>query len=347
MSPKHHTVAIAIALTAAVVLAAGAYAYDSSRDDLISTGVTIAGVDVGGVHASTARKRVSDRLLGRLERPVRVAVAGRRFKLTAARAHLVADVDGMVQQAVDRSRSGGLPVRVWRGITASKVRANVPPQVTYSEVAVRRFVRDVKGAIDRPARDADVRFQTAALPAIPSRKGLQLKAGPLRREVEAALSSLGSARRVRATVKVTKPKVTTAHLGTKYPYVITVDRGAFTLRLFKHLKLKKKYRIAVGQAGLETPAGLYHIQDKQIDPAWHVPERPWAGKLAGKVIPGGVPENPLKARWMGIFDGAGIHGTADIGSLGSAASHGCIRMAIPDVIELYDQVPVQTPVFVQ
>ena len=50
------------------------------------------------------------------------------------------------------------------------------------------------------------------------------------------------------------------------------------------------------------------------------------------------PENPLKARWLGIYDGAGIHGTDQTYSLGSAASHGCIRMAIPDVIELYDQV---------
>ena len=71
-----------------------------------------------------------------------------------------------------------------------------------------------------------------------------------------------------------------------------------------------------------------------------------AGSLAGRVIPGGTPQNPLKARWMGIYDGAGIHGTDQVGSLGTAASHGCIRMAIPEVIELYDKVPVNTPVYV-
>ena len=57
-------------------------------------------------------------------------------------------------------------------------------------------------------------------------------------------------------------------------------------------------------------------------------------------------QRPLKARWLGIYDGAGIHGTDDIGSLGSAASHGCIRMAVPDVIELYDEVAVQTPIYI-
>ena len=98
------------------------------------------------------------------------------------------------------------------------------------------------------------------------------------------------------------------------PYVVTVDRGGFRLRFFKRLRLAKTYRIAVGQVGLETPAGLYHVQNKAVNPAWHVPNSAWAGDLAGKVIPGGVPENPLKARWLGIYAGAGIHGTADIGS---------------------------------
>jgi lipoprotein-anchoring transpeptidase ErfK/SrfK len=77
-----------------------------------------------------------------------------------------------------------------------------------------------------------------------------------------------------------------------------------------------------------------------------VPQSPWAGKLAGTVVPGGTPQNPLKARWLGIFNGAGIHGTDAIGSLGTAASHGCIRMAVPDVIQVYDEVPVGAPVYI-
>jgi lipoprotein-anchoring transpeptidase ErfK/SrfK len=101
----------------------------------------------------------------------------------------------------------------------------------------------------------------------------------------------------------------------------------------------------VGMQGLETPAGLYHIQDKQVNPSWHVPNSAWAGSLAGKVIPPG-PQDPIKARWMGFFNGAGIHGTDEIGSLGHNASHGCVRMAIPDVETLYDQVSVGTPVYV-
>jgi lipoprotein-anchoring transpeptidase ErfK/SrfK len=97
--------------------------------------------------------------------------------------------------------------------------------------------------------------------------------------------------------------------------------------------------------GLETPAGLYAIENKEVNPSWHVPNSAWAGDLAGKVIPPG-PGNPIQARWMGIYAGAGIHGTTEDGSIGSAASHGCIRMHIPDVEELYDQVSVGTPVYI-
>ena len=142
-----------------------------------------------------------------------------------------------------------------------------------------------------------------------------------------------------------KPQVTTDQLAQRYPTFITIYRGAFQLRLWKNLKLVKTYTIAVGQAGLETPAGQYTIDDKQVDPSWHVPNSAWAGSLAGQVIPPG-PEDPLKARWMGFYNGAGIHGTDELASLGTAASHGCVRMSIPDVVELYPQVPLGTPIYI-
>jgi hypothetical protein len=339
-------IAIAAVAGAVAVLTAGAYAYDSSRDDLVMQGVRVAGVDVGGLHAGRARQVIQGRLAARLERPAVLVVAGRRFRLTPERANIRADLDGMVSEAVDRSRSGALPARVWRGLTGKRVDSDLPALVTYSPEAVKAFVLRVRRAVNRPPRDASVKFGAASLPAVPSQTGLRVSRTRLRAAVETALSGVGGGRRVRARVHVKRPKVTTAELAKHYPYVITVDRPAFKLRFFKRLKLKKAYPIAVGRIGLETPAGLYHIQDKVINPSWHVPNSAWAGDLAGKVIPPG-PDDPLKARWMGIFAGAGIHGTDDIGSLGSAASHGCIRMSIPDVEELYDQVPVRTPVYIQ
>ncbi len=168
--------------------------------------------------------------------------------------------------------------------------------------------------------------------------------GELRSRLRAAIES-PSHRTASPQVKRVKPQVSTDQLAQQYPVFITIDRGAFELRLWKSLKLAKTYTIAVGQAGLETPAGQYTIDDKQVNPSWHVPDSPWAGDLAGQVIPPG-PDDPIKARWMGFYNGAGIHGTDEVSSLGTAASHGCVRMSIPDVIELYPQVPLGTPIYI-
>src|SRR5204862_997027 len=133
----------------------------------------------------------------------------------------------------------------------------------------------------------------------------------------------------------------------EYPVVLTIDRGNFRLNLFKKLKRVHVYPIAVGRVGLETPAGLYNISTKAVNPAWHVPNSAWAGALAGTVIPGGAPDNPLKARWLGIANGVGIHGTAEDWSIGTRASHGCIRMHVSDVLDLYPRVPVGTTVLIK
>ena len=144
-----------------------------------------------------------------------------------------------------------------------------------------------------------------------------------------------------------RPDRTFEDFAKRYPAVIAVDRDAKILRLYRYLQLEHKYRIAVGQAGYETTPGRYEVVEKKVDPEWNAPNKAWAGELAGRTIPPGDPRNPLEARWMGFHDGQGIHGTKDIESLGDSASHGCIRMAVRDVKELYDEVDEGTPVFVQ
>jgi lipoprotein-anchoring transpeptidase ErfK/SrfK len=191
--------------------------------------------------------------------------------------------------------------------------------------------------------DATIEPSPTSLNAVPGETGLALRVDELQQQVEAAVQSQGD-RTVAAQVDKVEPEVTQEELAAEYPTYLTVDRSGFQLRLWQGLELAQTYPIAVGAVGWETPAGVYNIENMAVDPAWSVPE--WGGSLAGQVIPGGAPNNPLKERWMGIYDGAGIHGTDDIGSLGTAASHGCIRMAIPDVIKLYDQVDVGTPIYI-
>ena len=338
-------IVVAIAVALLVVGSVGVYAYDRTRDDVIAKGVKAGGVDVSGMHPRKAREALQTQLASPLRKPVVVRYNGHRYKLSARRAHVSVDVDSMVDQALDRSRDGNLISRTTRAVTGGSVNADVPVAISYSREAVDRFARRVKKRVDQPAQDASIDFSGGSLVKVDSRTGRETDAGRLRRAIAGDLIEPTADHRVKVPVAVTKPKVTTRQLAKKYPRVIAINRGGFQLTLYEHLKPAKTYTIAVGQQGLETPAGRYNIQDKQVNPAWHVPNSAWAGSLAGRVIPPG-PGNPLQARWMGIAGGAGIHGTADTGSLGSAASHGCIRMAVPDVIELFDQVEVGDPVFI-
>ena len=153
-------------------------------------------------------------------------------------------------------------------------------------------------------------------------------------------------RTLRSKIVVDHPETTKRTLQRRYPTVLTVDRDGLRLRLFKRLKISKRYSIAIGAAGFDTPTGLFTIQSKQVDPVWHVPNSDWAGSLAGQTIPGGAPNNPLKARWLGVNGSVGIHGTAEDWSIGTRASHGCIRMHVSDVMDLFDRVSVGTPVLI-
>jgi lipoprotein-anchoring transpeptidase ErfK/SrfK len=201
-------------------------------------------------------------------------------------------------------------------------------------------------AVLRPATNATVKLSGAGLQSTSGSDGLAIQASELHKQIKAAIVSPTAKRTFVATTHHIQPKVTTADLKRKYDTVIIINRSQFRLRLFKGLKLHETYPIAVGRVGLETPAGQYKIANKAINPAWHVPNSPWAGDLAGKVIAGDDPSNPIKARWLGVYDGVGIHGTDDDASIGSNASHGCIRMHIPDVEKLYDEVPVGSAIYI-
>jgi lipoprotein-anchoring transpeptidase ErfK/SrfK len=335
---------VAVLLLVLIGGAVAAFAYDSSRDDLIAKGVTVAGVDVGGMTTAEARSVIRRQLQEPLENPIRVHRGQTHFTLSAEDAGVKADVGGMVDEAHQASRDGSIFSRVARDITGGEEDAQVPARVNYSSSAVHDLVQRVRSKLNRAARDAQVDFPS--LEKVKEQNGRKVKAAALEQRITQALTVPGVDRSVRAPVRVVKPKVTEADLADKFPIVLVADRYNFKLRLYKHLALQREYTVAVGAVGFDTPAGLYHIQNKAVNPAWSVPNSAWAGSLAGTVVPGGTPENPLKARWLGIFNGAGIHGTDQTYSLGSAASHGCIRMSIPDVIELYDQVPVGAPIYI-
>jgi lipoprotein-anchoring transpeptidase ErfK/SrfK len=104
-----------------------------------------------------------------------------------------------------------------------------------------------------------------------------------------------------------------------------------TLVLFEGDQILKIYQVAVGKPSTPTPTGEFQMINHVTNPTWYGPD--------GPVAPGR--DNPLGTRWMGLsFKGYGIHGTNAPGSIGKAASHGCIRMRQHDLEELFELVDV-------
>lgn len=118
---------------------------------------------------------------------------------------------------------------------------------------------------------------------------------------------------------------------------IEINLTSCTLSLYIDGELYKEYPVCVGKPSTPTPQGEYRVVYKTVNPYWINKE---------VVVPPG-PENPLGDRWIGITKGLGIHGNNNPKSIGNHESAGCIRMYNRDVEELYNMVPVNTPVSIK
>src|SRR5262245_34928119 len=106
-------------------LCAIAYAYDRSQETTIADGVTIGGVDVGGLDAAQAERKVRRQLLAPLEHSLKVGYDGHSWKLHDEQLKVHADLEEAVDQALEASREGGLPGRVIRYVTGGQVDKHV------------------------------------------------------------------------------------------------------------------------------------------------------------------------------------------------------------------------------
>jgi len=229
-------------------------------------------------------------------------------------------------------------VRQWTGF---------PIRMRFSRAKVKAFVKRVDKAVYVAPRNSRLRFRLKRMDRTRSRKGKDLENVKVRGLIRDAFKDPAASRTLRPGRRIVEPKIKASDLERIYPTVVTIDRDGFRLRLFKRLKRVKSYGIAVGMPAYPTPTGTFRITNKAVNPVWNAPNAPWAGEFAGTSVPGGSAANPLKARWLGIVSGVGIHGTSAEYSIGTRASHGCIRMRVADVIDLYPRVPVGTPVYIR
>ncbi len=336
----------AVAVGVLVLGAVAAYGYDASRSHLISEGVTVNGVAVGGLDADQAAALIRREVVAPRRQALRVKVEDQKFILPARELKVRADVEAAVSDALEASRQGSLPERVFRQLTGTSSPDEVTVEVQWSRPALNQFVRRVANDVYVAPRDAAVVPGPESLTLVDEADGRKLRDKLLDSELESILTGGPYEPVVEGETRVLKPAVRRQEVAGAYPTYITISKGSYTLTLWKDLEVAAQYPVAVGSPEYPTPDGLFSIQNMQVDPPWNVPNSDWAGDLAGTTVPGGSPDNPLLARWMGVSGAVGIHGTSSIYSLGSAASHGCIRMSESDVIALYDQVDVGIPVYI-
>jgi lipoprotein-anchoring transpeptidase ErfK/SrfK len=346
MTRARLVLALLVVLVPAAVFATLAFAERQGKER-IPDGVSVEGVDVGGLTQQQAMARVYRRLGARSRRPVRVRVGEQRFALSAHSAGVTLGLDEAVRRAYEEGRGGNLVERGWRSLTGGRVDHDQPAEVRVDRERIRAFVANIHDNVSRAPINAQLDLNVEHVTVSEAKPGRRLAdRDALVRRVTDALLDPRADRTFRARTEVIDPDVTAEEVWAANPTVVTVSRAGKTARVFERGKLVRSYRVAVGEPKYPTPMGSFTVQAMQVNPPWNVPNSDWAGKLAGQTIPGGDPRNPLKARWIGFNGSVGFHGTASVDSLGTAASHGCVRMSEGDVIDLYERVRVGTPVLV-
>ena len=330
-----------LALAAVAVAASAVPAQEPAPEPRIRTGVTVSGVDVGDLTLAEAEAKLAQTLGPALAKDVVVVAAKRRFTLRMADLDFTFRADRTAQRAFEAGQAappaadGSLPP-AW-----------ADPVVRFERTPLWRFVNATAAQVRVKPRDARLRITLTRMIKRTGHKGHKLERRPLVESIKAVLADPLAVRTLRTGRVTIDPRVQTKELARIYRTVITIDRAHFRLRLFKRLKFVKGYGVAVGMPAYPTPTGLFSIQSKQVNPTWTAPNSPWAGEMAGQQVAGGAWNNPLKARWMGVTGSVGIHGTGMPWSIGTRASHGCIRMTVSDVIDLYRRVPLGTPVLIR
>ncbi len=288
---------------------------------VIAPGVTIGHVPVGGLTYTRARAAVGEAFARRL---TLIVSSGRRFTITPR----------------ELGAYPRLTVAVRSALTVRRYGVNVPLHVDVSEARVDRYAGALGRKLDRAPVDSRLILYRSA-PRITK----DLHGRHLNRVVAARLIVVALKTQARAPItlrfQAVKPAVTPA----SFLHVIVIKRGSHELTLYKGDTVQRRFGVATGQPIYPTPLGRFHIIVKLRDPWWYPPVgSAWA--VGEKPVPPG-PGNPLGTRWMGISSpNVGIHGTPNAASIGYSASHGCIRMRIPDAEWLFEHVEVGTTVFI-
>jgi lipoprotein-anchoring transpeptidase ErfK/SrfK len=346
-SPRVRGVVIVSVVAGVLVVLLGgiafsAYRYEEARANRILPGVSIGGVDVGGMTRAEAIRAVRRGAAPQLDARIIVTVAGLNWTVTPGKLGERAAAVHAVDQALAGDRSMGLFSRFWHRVRNEPVNHRIALRYVGSR-GVWSFVDHIAKAVARKPVDADLTTDGARLIRQPASPGRTMK-------VAAAVAALREAlvdRRTAVTLPVStvQPKVTTSSLG--HTIVVRVDQNR--LYLYRGFSVEHSWPVATAKPGFTTPEGVWDVWQKGEWPTWYNPAPDGWAKDDPLVIPGGI-DNPMGARGLYLSAPGSIliHGTSPIerSSIGHYESHGCIRMLNEDVEQLYPLVSVGTRVLI-
>ena len=302
---------------------AGGQSETPPSEPVIAGGVTVSGIAVGGRTAGEAERALSSLLAP----PVTVTFRNQSWRYVPETLGATPQVASAVEEALNAPPNSSLRL----GVEVDRAKLD-------------RWSRSFAKGFDREARDAAIVLRRDRPVVKRERYGRKLTRWAADLAVVNALDDPERAP-VQLPVRILRPDRTADEVG----LAIVIKRAANRLILYhpggsKGMRVKRRFGVATGQAAYPTPLGSYEIVTKQRNPWWRPPDSDWA-EGAEPIPPG--PGNPLGTRWMGLSAPAvGIHGTPDAASIGYSASHGCIRMLVPQAEWLFEHVKEGTPVYI-
>lgn len=307
--------------------AGAAVSYGTQR---VTADISIGGIPLQGMGEPAARATILQASVLPTMPPVVVAAGATVFQFAPA-AGLVPDIDGMLAQAFEPTDTVGLTIE---------------PRFVVSSSAVNGWVGSMGTTLNRPAINAKRSIRSRRLYISPEIAGRKVDATTGKAALRTALlARLDAPASEQPTVTVplltVAPRVTRRNIGK----TILVSQREFKVLLYNGTRVEKTYRCAVGMSRYPTPNGIFKIIGKNPHPGWTNPGSDWGTNMPGYIGPG--PSNPLGLRALYLNSpGIRIHGTAKYSSIGTRASHGCIRLANPQVVDIYPRVPIGTPVYI-
>ncbi|MDQ4005365.1 MAG: L,D-transpeptidase/peptidoglycan binding protein [Actinomycetota bacterium] len=317
-----------------------AYRYDAASTNRLMPGVTIDGVELGEMSRDEAIAELTARAESRLDQQIEVVAGDQSWTVSAAELGSSAVIEPVVDRALAADDGYSWPERVFRRVMNRSAGISEDLRLRPDRTEITDFVEGVAGEVNVDPTNAQVDFVNDELVLKRPEMGWELSVREAVRDLRKGLATGQTS--VSLPMERLEPKVGKDELG----YTIVVDISDLELSLYDGLKLDRTYPVAAGSPTYPTPQGEWTVINKRENPTWTNPAPDGWGKSLPPVI-GPGPTNPLGTRALDLnAPGIRIHGTSASYSIGSYASHGCVRMHMPDVEELFEIVPIGTTVHI-